>query len=281
MDGLFHLFFALAACLYAAAFLATLPAIRRGREGLAALCSKATAGLLAAGFAVQIAGFAARGMHLHQCPIASRGDLFGIVAWSAVAMYGISGASARTNLLGFFTSGLAALLAGMALAAGYAPEFPRVDAPVLVHAWLSLFSYGAFALAALAGAMYLLQFRGLRRRRWAGIFSLLPSLAELEAILSRLQAAGFWVYSAAIGAGAAWMLSGDRNVGAVKLVLALLLWKGALAMYLLRKTGHLRGRRLAAAALALFALAIAALYPVGMGRGHVAAPQAEVRDAGR
>ncbi|HNX04702.1 MAG TPA: hypothetical protein PKI32_04335, partial [Opitutales bacterium] len=211
MDGAPAVLFALSAFLYAAGFAATLPAIRRGREGLAALCSRATVACVAAAFLVQSAAFAVQGITLHQCPIASRADLLEIVAWSAVAMYALSGAAVRTNLLGFFTSGLAALLSVAALAGGPGPVFPHVAAPVLVHAWLSLFSYGAFALAALAGGMYSIQLGGLRRRRWAGIFQLLPSLRELEGVMARLLFAGFGVYTVAILVGAAWMDSGDHN----------------------------------------------------------------------
>ena len=267
MDAFSSLLFDLAAFLYLAAFAATLPAIRRGRGGLSGLCSRLTVGLLASGFAAQCAGLALRGIALGQCPIASRGDLYEIVAWSAVAVYGISGMGPRTNLLGFFTSGLAAILSLLALFAGDEVEFPRVAPSILAHAWLSLLSYGAFALAALLGAMYWIQMRGLYRKKWAGIFSLLPSLAELEKAAGRLLCAAFFVYTAAILLGAFWMMDAGRTLPAAKIVLALLLWIGAAAACLLRLTHRLYGRRVAAAAIALFALALLALIPIGARHG--------------
>ncbi len=267
MDAFSALLFDLAAFLYLAAFAATLPAIRRGREGLSGLCSRLTLSFLFAGFLAQCAALAARGVALGQCPIVSRGDLYQIVTWSVVAVYGISGAWVRANLLGFFTSGLATILSLLALFSGSEAEFPKVPPVVLVHAWLSLLSYGAYALAALLGAMYWIQMRGLYRKRWAGIFSLLPSLAELEKAAGRLLCAAFFIYTVALLLGAFWMAEGDRDLPAAKIVLALLLWTCAAAACLLRLTHRLYGRRVAAAAILLFALALLALVPIGTRHG--------------
>ncbi len=267
MDAFSALLFDLAAFLYLAAFAATLPAIRRGKEGLSGFCSRLTLSLLAAGFLAQCAALAARGVALGQCPIVSRGDLYEIVAWSAVVVYGISGAGTRTNLLGFFTSGLAAILSLFALFSGSEAEFPKVPPIVLAHAWLSLLSYGAYALAALLGAMYWIQMRGLYRRRWAGIFALLPSLAELERSAGRLLCAAFFIYTTALVLGAFWMTEAGRILPAAKIVLALLLWVCAAAACLLRLTHRLYGRRVAAAAIVLFALALLALVPIGERHG--------------
>src|SRR5436305_302900 len=61
---------------------------------------------------------------------------------------------------------------------------------------------GAFGLSSAAALMYLTQERNLKFHKLKAIFSLLPSIQRLEAIVSRLLLSGFilWTIGLAIGA---------------------------------------------------------------------------------
>ena len=267
-----HILFALAALGYLAAFAVGLPALRRNGSGLSSLCAKLTVGFVAAAFACQTVGMVLRGIALHHCPLEGPADVLQIAAWSLVVMYGIVGAAFRMSLLGFFTALLAAVLSTAALfnqGAVFSIDAPAI---VLVHAWLSLFSYGAFGLLALTAYMYLVQLHGIRKRRWTGIFALLPSLKELEVVNQRLLVVSTMVYTLAVVLGAVWYFSGEAAIGAAKLMLASILWIGYVAALGLRLKGHLRGPRIAVVGIALFVLALITLYPVEHQHGGAAVP---------
>ena len=251
---------------YSLAFLAGMEPLVGKRPGRTARA--ATAFFMLAAFLCQTAGMVWRGVALGRCPIDGAGDLLQVVVWSLVAMYAIVGAAFRTSLLGLFTSGLAAALCVLAAFAAGGNTFGPVPGGILVHAWLSLFSYGAFSLLALTSLMYLLQLYGLRKRRWAGLFRFLPSLRELEVVNFRLLVVGTAGFTVALGFGAAWYFRG-YGIGAAKVALSCILWAGYAAALAARLSGRLYGRRLAGVCLALFALAMITLYPVA--EHHVAA----------
>ena len=263
-----HIPLTLAALGYILAFATGLPALRRRngssvRRSLSTRCALLTVAFTSAAFAAQSYGLVMQGIAQHHCPLDGPADLLQIVAWSLVVMYALVGAAFRTSLLGLFTSALAALFCVGALLVGDAQAFPPAPAFVLAHAWLSLFAYGAFGLQALVSAMLLIQLYGLRKRRWAPLFELLPSLRELERVSLRLLVASVAVFTVAMAIGAWWDVFGPGHIGPVKLALASLVWLGYAAMLALKLLGRLHGSRLAVASLILFALALATLVPVG------------------
>lgn len=256
----------LAAALYLLAFAAGLPAMIRGRgTAFARRFARLTVVLMFMGFAVHTASMVVGGLCGNRCPIEGAADVLQIATWSLVVMYAVVGAAFRTSLLGLFTSGLAALLCFGSFFAGPPTPFPAAEPVVLAHAWLSLFSYGGFGLLALTGLMYLIQHHGLRARRWAPLFELLPSLRELERVGVRLLVVSSAVYTVACAMGLAWFLCTDARVSGVKLLMASIVWAGYAAALILRLLGRLGGRALAYAGVVLFALALATLYPVRHG----------------
>jgi ABC-type uncharacterized transport system permease subunit len=251
-----------AAAGYLAAFLCGLPTV----FGRGEACGKGAASRLAAlvmmgAFLCQTVTMVLRGVSLGRCPIDGPADLMQVIAWSLVVLYAIVGTAFRTSILGLFTSALAAIISVVALRMDGAVSFGAVPAGILVHAWLSLFSYGAFALLALTSFMYLLQLYGLRKNRWTAVFRRLPSLRELDGVNFRLLLLGTLVYTVALSIGAWWYLSGFP-VELPKVLFPGLLWGGYATTLALRFTKVLFGRRLAAMCLVLFVLAIGALYPV-------------------
>ncbi len=253
---------ALLACAYLAVFALWLPRLYgRGTKAGVFTGRLAWAGLATA-FVLHTASLVESGIRTGHCPIANAQELLLFVAWSLVATYFIVALLFRSSLPAFFTAALAGLLC---MGANYVgSEKMREELPLIVsaHAGLSLFAYGAFALVAINSAMYLIQLFGIRKRRWANIFALLPSLRELDAVNLRLLQVGLGVYTAAIGAGCWWYLFGQGNVSGMKLLFASLVLFGYAVVLGLRMLGVLHGRRLALAGILLFALALFTLYPV-------------------
>src|SRR5882762_10938871 len=60
-----------------------------------------------------------------------------------------------------------------------------------LHAALISLAYGAFGLSSVAALMYLTQERNLKFHKLQAIFSLLPSIQRLEAVVGRLMFSGF------------------------------------------------------------------------------------------
>src|SRR4029078_419417 len=100
----------------------------------------------------------------------------------------------RLSLMGAFTAPLVVILQGFALIAPIdvrhlvkVPATSGVD----FHASVSLIAYGAFALACIAGVMYLVQERQLKTHQLHSIFYHLPPLTDLFAAITRLLSVGF------------------------------------------------------------------------------------------
>ena len=139
---------------------------------------------------------------------------------------------------------------------------------VALHAALALFSYGVFALLALASGMYLLQTYSLKHKHLHGLFSFLPSIFELDLISVRLLAAGVVLMTWSLGIGAFHWLQDLASVDTPKLLTAGV-WLAYLLALLLRLGKKLVSQRLAWTCLALFAAALLSLGPVNASRHPV------------
>ena len=141
------------------------------------------------------------------------------------------------------------------------------------HVALAVFSYGVFGLLAVTALMYLLQRHGLERKRFTGIFRLLPSLAELDSLNRQLLLVGAWALSVAVGLGVLdWFEQPSGSVSAAKLVVTIGVWVGYVVVAFLRWRNRLVATHYAWSCVALFALAVFSLWPVSA--EHHAAPTA-------
>jgi HemX protein len=271
MDVWGHNLNVLAALTYILAFAAGASAFccgKRVSNRNAAGSSRRAAIFMSAAFVMQTLGLVHEGLYVHKCPMGSMADVLTIVSWSLVVMYGIVGTAYRMSLLGLFTSALAATFSVASVFVGTGKEFYDVSTTVLVHAWLSLFSYGAFGIMALVSAMYLIQLYGLKKRRRASFFEMLPSLRELERVNFRLLAASVVVYTAAVAAGVWRYVSAGGEVSGAKLFLATAVWIGYAVVLGLKIPNRLHGRKLAYALIAIFIVAVAVLVPIGAGHSR-------------
>jgi HemX protein len=159
---------------------------------------------IALGFIFQTAFLSVRGHELGRCPLTNLFEVFIFLAWSVAAIYMLVGPTYRLSLMGAFTAPLVVLLQGFALLAPIDIRYP-VKVPsnpwLEFHASISLVAYGAFALACIAGVMYLVQERQLKTHHLHSIFYHLPPLADLFAAITRLLWWGFALYTLGIVSG--------------------------------------------------------------------------------
>jgi HemX protein len=156
------------------------------------------------GFIFQTAFLSVRGHALGRCPLTNLFEVFVFLAWSVALMYMLVGPLYRLSLMGAFTAPLVVLLQGFALVAPIDMSHPvKVPANPWVefHASISTVAYGAFALACIAGVMYLIQERQLKTHQLHSIFYHLPSLTDLYATITRLLWWGFALYTLGIASG--------------------------------------------------------------------------------
>src|ERR1700736_5880090 len=156
------------------------------------------------GFIFQTAFLSIRGHALGRCPLTNLVEVFIFLAWSVALIYMLVGPVYRLSLMGAFTAPLVVLLQGFALISPIDQPHPgRLPANSWLefHASISLIAYGAFALACIAGAMYLVQERQLKTHQLHSIFYHLPPLTDLFAAITRLLWWGFVLYTLGLVSG--------------------------------------------------------------------------------
>jgi HemX protein len=156
------------------------------------------------GFIFQTAFLSVRGHALGRCPLTNLPEVFIFLAWSVALIYLLVGPVYRLSLMGAFTAPLVVLLQGFALT-GPVNQHHRSRLPanpwLEFHASMSLVAYGAFALACIAGVMYLVQERQLKTHHLHSIFYHLPPLTDLFAAITRLLWFGFALYTLGLASG--------------------------------------------------------------------------------
>lgn len=248
------------AVLYAAGFLTGVVALLRSRRKAAGFMYA----LAALGFGLQTLGLHLRGMETHGCPLGNRFEILQFTVWSMMLLYFVVGPTFRLSVLGYFTAGLATLLSSASLAVPPWDSAVRVrvfggNPFIELHAALAMFSYGVFALLALTSVMYLLQWRNLRRKNLHRMFSLLPSILELDQMNVRLAGFGTALLSFALGVGSVYWAADWASVNPLKLGATVAVWAGYLIVFVLRLRQKLIAQRFAWVCLALFALTLFSL----------------------
>lgn len=167
-------------------------------------------GVLVAGFVLQTCFLSLRGQALGRCPLTNLFEVVIFVAWAMVLFYLVVGNTYRMSPLGLFTAPVAFIMQAGALlspidrpggAAATVPPPYHVNPWLEFHAAFSVLAYGAFALAGVAGVMYLLQERQLKTHRLRPLFFQLPSIVELGVVNARLLMTGFVLLSLGLISG--------------------------------------------------------------------------------
>lgn len=151
----------------------------------------------------------------------------------------------------------------MTLASALSQRPPLAVPPTLKENWVpihvsfSLLGYAALILACLAGVMYLIQERELKRRKPRAFYYRLPPLETVDRLGSVALAVGFpfitiGILIGAVGAAGAW---GPGWVRDPKVTLAFVLWLIYMLLILFRVAVGWRGHK--AAVFAIFGMVMA------------------------
>lgn len=205
-------------------------------------------------FLAQLGFLWERGETRGACPLVGLGEILVFLAWSLTLFYLAVGPAYRLSLLGVFTAPVVVIFQTVALAPGVLESDPQrvagTNAWAETHAAMSVLAYGALALAAVAGVMFLVLDRQLKAHDLrSGLFRNLPPVRELLGCLMRL----LWIGAAllTIGVAAGFMMPRTGN-GTAHLVAASIVWLSYAGLLALRHTRGLTGRRTALAAVVLF-----------------------------
>src|SRR5207237_4682649 len=110
----------------------------------------------------------------------------------------------RLSLMGVFTAPVLFVIQSVALLSPidvHRTMTAPLNSWLEFHASMSMIAYGAFALACVAGVMYLVQERQLKTRQLHSIFYHLPPLDTLYAAITRLLWWGFVLYTLGLVSG--------------------------------------------------------------------------------
>jgi HemX protein len=219
--------------------------------------------LLLLGFCAHSAAMFLRGFRLNHCPVSNLYEATIFTMWTIVAVYLAVGLWPRLKFLGAFASpvlfgvGVFALMPSL--------DGARVARSNLPAAWTSLhaaimaLSYGAFGLSSVAAAMFLTQERNLKQHKLQAIFSLLPPIQRMEAVVGRLLIAGFALLTLGLVIGF-WDLRHLENAqtyrGDPKVIWSAVVWVIYLGLILMRWKFAQGGRRFALGAIGSFAFVL-------------------------
>lgn len=212
--------------------------------------------VLGTGFLFQTWFLYARGQAIGRCPLTNLFEVLIFLSWSMVLLYLLIGPAYRLSLLGAFTSPLVFLFQVVALLAPIDTPMRVHGAPdpwLELHAALSVIAYGAFAMAGVAGVMYLAQERQLKTHQLRSLFFEMPPIAHLATANTRLLWAGFALLTGGLLAGFAV----HAPLDGLKVGWGAAMWAIYLAILMARRLGP---RRIALLSVMAFSLSLTALW---------------------
>src|SRR6266498_2792697 len=144
--------------------------------------------------ALPCAGAAVHVVAVSQLTLVGLGPALSMLALCLVLLQLASERLLRGSAVSFFAGPLATGLVGLAILSGLAPGAEVAagrNAWLVMHVALSVLGLALMALAFIAAALYLLQFRELKARRFGQVFQLFPPLERLDQLNRFALVAGF------------------------------------------------------------------------------------------
>ena len=208
-------------------------------------------------FGAQLMALGWRGGLRGQCPLGDVGEVCLFLAWSLTLFYLVTGTTYRLSLLGVFTAPLVIVLQLIALVPGAfdtgVVRADSVDAWREAHTSLSVLSYGALALAAVAGVMFfVLNYRLKAHKFGGGLVHGMPSISRLVQAMARIALVGWVILTAGTVAGLL-MPEGNFSIHLMVATITWVLYAVLLGIYFVR---GLPGRQLAIGLTGLFVLSL-------------------------
>ena len=237
---------------------------------------------LFAGKYVVIAGFVAHTLAIlmrwvegGRFPATNLHEAMSFFAWLSTAIFMVFLYRYRMAVLGLFVAPFAFLLVVTAsfLPGELAPLSPALESWWLpVHVTLAILGNAFFALASAFGAMYLIQERHLKSRKFGGMYFILPSLDVLDELNYRCLTYGFPLLTLGIITGAIWSeyTFGTYWMWKHRQVWSLITWLLYAALLHGRLTTDWRGKKSAKYSVIAFCVLLASslIIYVLLGEGH-------------
>lgn len=207
---------------------------------------------------VPLAGVAFHVAALTQLPLVGLAPALSVFALCLMVLQVLSERMLRASAVALFTAPLAAGLVGLALLIGLGPGAHPAgarDTWLIMHVALSLLGLSLLALAFFAAALYLVQFRELKSKRFGQVFQLFPPLERLDRLNLVALGAGFPILTVGVllAIGYAVRFAGGVEVAKAQAVWGLFTWVVLGWAVWMRHLRHWGGRRAAFASIAGFA----------------------------
>lgn len=214
-----------------------------------------------ANFAVVLVGFVLLSVVLHlrgqlhgRCPVTNGAEILLFLSWSILLFYFLVGRAFRLSLLGTFTEPivfvfLATSFGMLAISDPGARPVDSVDPWHELHISVALLSFGAFALAGIAGVMYLVQDRQLKKQQLGTLFYQMPPIRYLSDAIVRLVGIGTLLLT--IGIVSAFLQESEPDPKHFSL--AFVVWIAYAVLLVWNFSGKSTPKRTALGAIAVFA----------------------------
>src|SRR5216117_604392 len=211
--------------------------------------------------ALPCAGAAVHVVAISQLTLVGLGPALSMLALCLVLLQLASERLLRGSAVSFFTAPLATGLVGFALLSGLIPSAEAIGARniwFVLHVALSVLGLALMALAFIAAALYLLQFRELKARRFGQVFQLFPPLERLDRLNRFALVAGFPALTLGVllAIGYAVRFAGGFRVDPAQVVWGLFTWAVLGAAVWLRVGRRWTGRRAAVLSIAGFSAVV-------------------------
>lgn len=208
---------------------------------------RGVAGLLGLGVAAHAVGLAAFSLEVNQLPFTGLGPSLSTAGLVLAATLLLAEVGAREVSLTLVAAPLAAVATVAALVVGLQPGADPASARsgwLAAHIALSFVGFAAFATAGAAGAMYLLERRELKSRRFGAVMRFFPPLATLDRV-NHVASLGGWVaLSIGIVLSAAYSMA-FHQADPVKITWGAGAWIAATTVAVGRVVGGWQARRAA------------------------------------
>lgn len=200
-------------------------------------------------------------LEYHRCMVTTAFEIMSLVAFTIAGTYWFIETRTRVRQTGFFAIGVAFLFLLVSSVMMREPSEPNKllkEISVGLHISAATFGYGAIAISAVYGALYLILYRQLKRGRFGVSFKHLPSLESLEKLSTYATIVGFFFLTVTIPLG---YFSLTRLLPEVsrfdpKLIATGLVWLIYATVLVAHFLARVEGRRIMVLSLSGFALAL-------------------------
>jgi ABC-type transport system involved in cytochrome c biogenesis permease subunit len=211
--------------------------------------------------ALPAAGAALHGVAISRLTLAGLAPALSMLALCLVLLQLAADRVLRVSTVAFFTGPLATGLVGLALLIGLGPgggghSSSARSAWSILHVTLSVLGVALLALAFIAAALYLLQFRELKSKRFGQVFQLFPPLERLDRLNYVALVIGFPAVTLGVLLGYGVRYGRGVPVDAAQIVWGTMTWLVLGWAVGVRVVRHWAGRRAAFASIAGFAAVV-------------------------